>query len=79
MTNPLTRAIIHIENEKEIKQIVDNIIFIWDNLVEEGIATSEELELACALCGTTERTPNQVLYIRTGYKSLEQMWEEEED
>lgn len=59
--------------------MADNIIFIWENLVDMGIATSEELGLACALCGTTEYTLNRVLYIRTGYKSLEQMWEDEEE
>lgn len=59
--------------------MTDNIIFIWDNLVDLGIATNEELGLACALCGTTEDTLNRILYIRTGYRSLEQMWEEEEE
>ena len=59
--------------------MADNIIFIWENLVEMGIATNEELGLACALCGTTEHTLNRVLYIRTGYRSLEQMWEDEEE
>ncbi len=58
--------------------MTDNMLFLWDNMTELGIATSEELSLACALCGTTEETLKRVLYIRTGYRSLEQMWEEEE-
>ena len=58
--------------------MTDNMLFLWDNMTELGIATNEELGLACALCGTTEETLKSVLYIRTGYRSLEQMWEEEE-
>ena len=58
--------------------MTDNMLFLWDNITELGIATNEELGLACALCGTTEETLKSVLYIRTGYRSLEQMWEEEE-
>ena len=58
--------------------MTDNMLFLWDNMTELGIATSEELGLACALCGTTEETLKSVLYIRTGYRSIEQMWEEEE-
>jgi hypothetical protein len=49
----------------------------WDIMVEMNIATDEELGLAVALCGRTEETLNQVLYIRTGYRTLEQMIEEE--
>lgn len=51
---------------------------IWDTMVELGIATEAELGLATALCGITEETLNSVLYIRTGYRSIEQMLEEEE-
>ena len=50
----------------------------WDTMVELGIATDEELGLATALCGTTKETMQRVLYIRTGYRTLEQMTEEEE-
>lgn len=49
----------------------------WDTMVALGVATNEELGLAVALCGNTIETLNQVLYIRTGYRSLEQMEEEE--
>lgn len=50
---------------------------MWDEMVEMGIATDEELGLAVALCGTNMQTLESVLYIRTGYRSLEQMNEEE--
>lgn len=50
--------------------------YIWDTLVELEIATNEELGLATALCGRSEQTLNNVLYIRTGYRDLEQMFDE---
>lgn len=54
----------------------DRMITIWDTMVELGIATDEELGLAIALCDRTEQTLNRVLYIRTGYRTIEQMIEE---
>ena len=57
--------------------MTDNILFLWDNMTDLGIATDEELILACALCGTTEETLKSVLYIRTGYRNIEQILEEE--
>lgn len=53
------------------------INMMWDEMVEIGIATDEELGLAVALCGMNMQTLEKVLYIRTGYRSLEQMNEEE--
>lgn len=53
--------------------------YIWDTMVELGIATTGELGLATALCGTTEETLNRVLYIKTGYRTIEQIVEEEEE
>lgn len=52
---------------------------LWDTMVDLGIATDEEIGLATALCGTNLQTLERVLYIRTGYRSLEQMMEEEEE
>ena len=46
--------------------------YIWEMITEFGIATEEELGLAVALCGMTEQTLNSVLYIRTGYRTIEQ-------
>lgn len=57
----------------------EKMIMMWDTMVELDIADEEELGLACALCGTNEQTLQRVLYIRTGYNSLEQMFEEEEE
>jgi hypothetical protein len=62
----------------EPKMLTDKENYIWDTLVELGIATNEELGLAITLCGKSEQTLNRVLYIRTGYRDLEQMFDEEE-
>ena len=50
---------------------------LWKQMVERGICTDEELGLATALCGTNIHTLESVLYIRTGYRSIEQMLEDE--
>jgi len=57
--------------------LTDREARLWEELVERGIATDEELGLAVALRGVSVETLNTVLYIRTGYRSLEQMAEEE--
>lgn len=59
--------------------MTDKMIKLWDYMVEMGIATDEEIGLATALMGRTEQTLESVLYIRTGYRSLEQIEEEEEE
>lgn len=50
---------------------------MWEYMVEYEIATDEELGLAVALCGNTLQTLERVLYIKAGYRSLEQIEEEE--
>ena len=53
---------------------------LYDQLIDMGIATSEELNLARNLVdGSWEEVLNAVLYVRTGYRSLSQMFEEEEE
>lgn len=50
----------------------------YDFLVESGVATAEELNLARNLVsGTWTEVLNAVLFIRTGYRSLEQWIAEE--
>lgn len=52
---------------------------MYDMMVELGVATSEELNLARDLVsGSWKEVLTQVLDIRTGYKSIEDMLEEEE-
>lgn len=52
---------------------------LWDYMEEMEIATREEIGLATALCGNTLETLERVLYIKTGYRNLEQIKEEEEE
>ena len=49
---------------------------IWDRLVDEGIATDEELGLVTDIIGYKEETLYSVLYSRTGYRNFEQMEDE---
>ena len=51
---------------------------MYDQLVDMGIATPDEINLAFNICrkGWTE-VLNDILYIRTGYRSIPQMLEEE--
>ena len=56
----------------------ERILEMWEQMVDLGIATDEEIGLAIALCGRTIQTLESVLYIRTGYRSLDQMMEEED-
>ena len=52
---------------------------MYDMMIELGVATSEELNLARNLVsGSWKEVLTQVLDIRTGYKSIEQMLEEEQ-
>lgn len=52
---------------------------VWDELVERELFTSKELRLVCDMCGVTIETLNFALYCRYGYRSLEQLHEEEEE
>ena len=49
---------------------------IWDAIVEHGIATEEELELVTAINGFHDDALNNVIYVRTGYRNIEQLLED---
>ncbi len=51
----------------------------WDYIVESGIATEDELRLVTTINGYNIDTLNAVLYARTGYRSLEQIRESEDE
>ena len=55
----------------------DRVKYVFDMLIEMGIATEKELTLVTAINGTTEETLNDVLYVRTGYRNIEQILEED--
>ena len=46
---------------------------LWDYIVDHGIATREELQLITSINGYNEKTLMDVIYTRTGYRTLEQM------
>ena len=48
----------------------------FDFLVEYGIATEEEILLVSKINGYNEETLNDILYVRTGNRSVEQFLEE---
>jgi hypothetical protein len=51
---------------------------IKDFIVDRQIATKEELQLVTDINGYNNKTLNQVLFARTGYRSIELMKEAEE-
>ena len=53
-----------------------NRLDIWDAIVEHGIATEEELELVTAINGYHDDALNDVIFVRTGYKNIEQLLED---
>ena len=52
------------------------VMDMWEWLLDNGIATNEELKLITGINGLTIETLNDVLYYRTGYRDREQMEEE---
>ena len=48
----------------------------FDFLVEYGIATEEEILLVSNINGYNEETLKDILYVRTGNRSVEQFLEE---
>ena len=46
---------------------------IWDYLIENEIATEEELRLVTDVAGYSDETLEAVIYARTGYHDLEQL------
>ena len=64
----------HTKQEKEIKTMTNDEFF--DFLVEYGIATEEEIRLVTSINGYNEETLNDILYVRTGNRSVEQFLEE---
>ncbi len=47
----------------------------WLYLVEAGIATEAELRLVTYILGYSKETLDKVLFVRTGYRSIEQLIE----
>ena len=52
---------------------------LWDYLTDYEIATEDEIKLVTSINGTNLDTFESILYSRTGYRSLDQIKEYEED
>jgi|TARA_R110001606_G_scaffold349314_1_gene499231 hypothetical protein len=50
---------------------------LYDTLINDGIATEEEVRLVATINGDSVETYESILYVRTGYRSLEQYQEED--
>ena len=47
---------------------------LWDFLAAEGIATDNEINLACYIGGRSEETLEAVMFLRTGYRNIDQYY-----
>jgi len=52
---------------------------LWDYLTETGIATTDEISLVTSINGHNLESLESILYSRTGYHTLEQIQEMEEE
>lgn len=48
---------------------------LYDNLIEHGIATDEEILLVTKINGWNKDSMNDILFVRTGYRNWEQYTE----
>ena len=46
---------------------------IWDYIIDYSIANEDELRLVTSINGYNEDSLNSVLYVRTGYRSMDQL------
>ena len=56
-----------------------NLEVMWNEIVTYGIATEDELRLVVGTCGYTKEVLNKIVYIKTGYKTLEEYKRKEAD
>lgn len=61
----------------KMKHYQDDVIYVWDRLVDMGLFTDRELELITNINGYNIDTLNDAIYARYGYRSLDQMLEEQ--
>lgn len=57
---------------------MENLNPLYDKIVEYGIATEAEINLVTDINGWNEEAMNDIIYARTGYRSIEQYEEEME-
>ena len=52
--------------------MAQELIELWDYMVEQGVVTDDELRLVTSIDGMNIDTLNDVLYVRTGYRDIKQ-------
>ena len=52
--------------------MAQELIELWDYMVEQSIATDDELRLVTSINGMNIDTLNDVLYVRTGHRDIKQ-------
>jgi len=61
-------------NQMHIMNTIDQI---HNTLIGFNIATEEEIALVTSINGDNEETYNDILFVRTGYRSIEQLSNED--
>lgn len=56
---------------------MDKLNKIFDFIVEWNIATEEEIQLVTNINGWNEDSLNDIIYVRSGYRNMEQYKESE--
>ena len=52
---------------------------LFERIINDGIATESEVNLVTDIAGYSIETLNQIIYVRTGYRNIEQYEESEID
>ena len=50
---------------------------LYDDIINYGIATEQEMALVLMINGTSIEQLNNIIYVKTGYRNIEQFIEEE--
>lgn len=48
--------------------------YIHDEIVQRGIATEEEVKLVTCINGYSKQTLDDIVWVRTGYQSINQLF-----
>jgi len=59
------------------KYKMDKLNKIFDFIIEWEIATEDEIQLVTKINGWNEESLNDIIYVKTGYRDMEQMKESE--
>lgn len=60
-----------------MKKDFQDVNVLWDELLECDLFTYEELQLLTNINGLSLETLNDAIYVRYGYRDLQQMMEED--